>query len=204
MKTNNVNKWNEVSNLKWSNLFWKKINNNGWNTLEKDNLPWVDDYLNLLHLEKSWKYLLSAWTNLLTGSLVLNQKLLKSIQEFQKLGSWLTEIEKNALKKTLKNYQKNLELQKEFMNSWLSRQKCVTKVYNTKPKQETTRPKQKTTKPKQETTKPKQKTTKPKQETTKLKQENTKPKQETTKLKQETTKLKQETTKPKQYNSISR
>jgi len=161
-KWHNINKQSEVHkgwivkkdiNHKESNVNHKDIKNSNVNQIESKknnkNLWYWNDYNGkLLYLEKSWIHLLSGWLYLLKDVAILNEKMYKSLQEFQNLGSWLNNVEKNALQETLKNYQKNLELQKEFMTSLMDRQNCL-KNMSSKPKQEITRPKQEITRPKQ-------------------------------------------------------
>lgn len=182
---------NQLKDVKWQKLVKTSLS---W-----DNLSWINDPLHLLHLEKSGEHLLYVWTYLLKDTMILNEKMLKSIQQFQKLGSWLTEIEKNALEKTLQNYQKNLELQKEFMKSWAARQKCMQKIYPTKPQ---IQQKPSIIQPK-EIVKPKKEISPSKQKLDNLKKQ---PKQEETKQKQEPVKttqkpVEQENTKSNQSNS---
>ena len=140
----------------------------------------------MLHLEKTWKHLLYVWAYLLKNSMILNEKILKSMQEFQKLGNWLTEIEKNALQETLTKYKKNLELQKEFMKSWSNRQKCMQKIY-TKPQIQQ----------KSNIVQPKE-IIKPKKEVSSLKQNSNNIKKETVQSKQKVEQIKQKEPKKKQ------
>jgi len=127
----NSEKINSIQMWSWSNINQKR-NNKQINLIQ--TWSWSnDDYLHLFHFEKLSKHLLFEWAYLLKDSMILNKKMLKSLEQFKNLWSWLTKIEKNALEKTLQNYQKNLELQKELMRSWNNKQKCIKNIYS-KPK----------------------------------------------------------------------